>query len=151
MRRLHLLIACILFAGAELAPAQGVPPTYLRQRDTVYYGPGATGPRVYLAPDYGDPNRGRLRHNSDRQVAAGGFTRPYPYHLDYYKQRYGGSYEPYAGNLYGPPNVVLAPAYGYGGAFPGYGGVEPHAHIGPGIVCPNCGEPWPAAAVETTP
>jgi hypothetical protein len=31
------------------------------------------------------------------------FQRPYPFHFDYYRMRYGGSYEPYFGNLYGPP------------------------------------------------
>ncbi len=41
--------------------------------------------------------------------------RPYPYHLDYYKVRYGGSYAPYFGNLYGPP-TYLGPGY-YGGAY----------------------------------
>ncbi|MCI0334514.1 MAG: hypothetical protein L0228_14955 [Planctomycetes bacterium] len=45
------------------------------------------------------------------QVNAGWFQRPYPYHLDYYKMRYGGSYAPYFGNLYGPPQVVTAPPY----------------------------------------
>ena len=41
--------------------------------------------------------------------------RPYPYHLDYYKMRYGGSYAPYFGNLYGPPTYI-APGY-YGGYY----------------------------------
>jgi hypothetical protein len=40
----------------------------------------------------------------------GYYSRPYPYHLDYYRMRYQGSYEPYAGNLYGPP-LVQAPTY----------------------------------------
>lgn len=58
-------------------------------------------------------------------VAAGTHQRPYPYHLDYYKREYGGTYEPYFGNLYGPPNVVLgAPFGGYGYPFTGpYAGV----------------------------
>jgi hypothetical protein len=63
-------------------------------------------------------------------VQSNWFTRPYPYHLDYYKMRYGGSYAPYFGNLYGPPQVVTAPPYfgpyygdfGYG-APNGFGGV----------------------------
>ena len=45
------------------------------------------------------------------QVSEGWFQRPYPYHLDYYRMRYGGSYAPYFGNLYGPPQVVTAPPY----------------------------------------
>ncbi|HEY3391173.1 MAG TPA: hypothetical protein VGK58_00590 [Lacipirellulaceae bacterium] len=53
------------------------------------------------------------------QVSAGWFQRPYPYHLDYYRMRYGGSYAPYFGNLYGPPQVVTAPPY-YGPYYGGY-------------------------------
>ena len=34
--------------------------------------------------------------------------------------RYGGSYAPYFGNLYGPPAVVTAPPY-YGPYYGGYG------------------------------
>ena len=58
-------------------------------------------------------NRGfdRSRGWAPPQVNAGWFQRPYPYHLDYYKMRYGGSYAPYFGNLYGPPQVVTAPPY----------------------------------------
>jgi hypothetical protein len=33
--------------------------------------------------------------------------------------RYGGSYAPYFGNLYGPPQVVTAPPY-YGPYYGGY-------------------------------
>jgi len=50
------------------------------------------------------------------------FQRPYPYHLDYYRLRYGGSYAPYFGYLYGTPDVLLnSPAYGpipWGGEYP---------------------------------
>jgi hypothetical protein len=53
------------------------------------------------------------------QVNAGWFQRPYPYHLDYYRMRYGGSYAPYFGNLYGPPQVVTAPPY-YGPYYDSY-------------------------------
>ena len=43
------------------------------------------------------------------------FQRPYPYHLDYYRMRYGGTYEPYySGGLYGTPQVVVPPVYGFG-------------------------------------
>jgi hypothetical protein len=58
------------------------------------------------------------------QVNANWFQRPYPYHLDYYRMRYGGSYAPYFGNLYGPPQVVTAPPYfgPYGQFYGGFGG-----------------------------
>jgi hypothetical protein len=65
----------------------------------------------------------RFRHQQfvPPHVNAAWFQRPYPYHLDYYKMRYGGSYAPYFGNLYGPPQVVTAPPYygdfGYGGGY----------------------------------
>jgi hypothetical protein len=74
-------------------------------------------------------------------VNAGWFQRPYPYHLDYYKMRYGGSYAPYFGNLYGPPQVVTAPPY-YGPYYGGYvnpdgGGyatpIEPPTNFAPPI------------------
>jgi len=58
---------------------------------------------------------------SQPQVNSGWYQRPYPYHLDYYKMRYGGSYAPYFGNLYGPPQVVTAPPY-YGPYYGEYGG-----------------------------
>lgn len=41
------------------------------------------------------------------QTSAGSFQRPYPYHLDYYRAKWGGSYAPYFGNLYGPPNYFI--------------------------------------------
>jgi hypothetical protein len=53
-------------------------------------------------------------------VQSGWFQRPYPYHLDFYKMKYGGSYAPYFGNLYGPPQVVTAPPY-YGPYYGGWG------------------------------
>ena len=61
------------------------------------------------------------------QVSSGWFQRPYPYHLDYYKMRYGGSYAPYFGNLYGPPQVVTAPPY-YGPYYGGYDYGQPNAY-----------------------
>jgi hypothetical protein len=69
-------------------------------------------------------DRGNQNHYaavSAPQINAGSFQRPYPYHLDYYRMRYGGSYAPYFGNLYGPPQVVTAPPY-YGPYYGGYGG-----------------------------
>lgn len=56
-----------------------------------------------------------------QQFSGGWFQRPYPYHLDYYKMRYGGSYAPYYGNLYGPSNSFY-PAQYNGDYGPGYGG-----------------------------
>ena len=47
----------------------------------------------------------------------GWFQRPYPYHLDYYRMKYNGSYEPYFGNLYGPPINVFPGRGFYGGEF----------------------------------
>jgi hypothetical protein len=84
-------------------------------------------------------------------ISAGWFQRPYPYHLDYYKMRYGGSYAPYFGNLYGPPQVVTAPPYygpyygGYGGeygngyAVPNYDGVPAEYPPGYGVMMPGMG------------
>ena len=46
-----------------------------------------------------------------QQFSGSYFTRPYPYHLDYYKMRYGGSYAPYFGNLYGQSNSVYPAQY----------------------------------------
>jgi hypothetical protein len=43
--------------------------------------------------------------------------------------RYGGSYAPYFGNLYGPPQVVTAPPY-YGQYYGGYD--MPNGYVQPG-------------------
>ena len=59
-------------------------------------------------------NRYHWHNNVRASTQEFSFQRPYPYHLDYYRMRYGGSYAPYFGNLYGP-SQVYAPAYGYGG------------------------------------
>ena len=67
-----------------------------------------------------DRRHGHAPHWAAPPVSAGWFQRPYPYHLDYYRMRYGGSYAPYFGNLYGPPQVVTAPPY-YGPYYGGYG------------------------------
>jgi hypothetical protein len=82
------------------------------------------------------------------QVTAGWFQRPYPYHLDYYKMRYGGSYAPYFGNLYGTPQAVYYPPYygpyygGNGALYPndygqGYGGLPAGYPAGPNGVMPG--------------
>lgn len=76
-------------------------------------------------------------------VASGWFQRPYPYHLDYYRMRYGGSYAPYFGNLYGPPQVVTVPPY-YGPYVNGYGyplGFEYGGGGGPPLSLPDVASP----------
>ena len=127
-------------------PQSAMAPSYQRQRGgdwsgqaSGYYPPG--GPRPSQQPE----------------VAAGTYQRPYPYHLDYYKQRYNGSYDPYFGNLYGPPNVVLGAPYAYG--YPAYGAAaewpaeaQPGAAGSQAILCPHCHQPIyftaPAAPAE---
>jgi hypothetical protein len=91
-----------------------------------------------------DGGRGDHAPANVTQVNAGWFQRPYPYHLDYYRMRYGGSYAPYFGNLYGPPQVVTAPPY-YGPYYGGYGYGVPYGSdvaggIGPRADCCPCGE-----------
>jgi hypothetical protein len=101
--------------------------------------------RAFEWKDHRFDHRHGRRHTqfASPPVTSGWFQRPYPYHLDYYKMRYGGSYAPYFGNLYGPPQVVTAPPY-YG---PYYGGVyEPGAGVG---YAPPVGESMPPAATTT--
>lgn len=129
-------------------------------------GPGMGTPPVYQrhAFEWSSHDRDRNddrhpRHHDQRWVApqtsAGWFQRPYPYHLDYYKMRYGGSYAPYFGNLYGTPQVVTAPPYGYGpwafdGGYPAYGNYPPYGTYPQPIppVAPNApnapAAPWPS-------
>jgi hypothetical protein len=67
------------------------------------------------------------------QTSAGSFQRPYPYHLDYYRAKWGGSYAPYFGNLYGPPNFFFgSPFFGGFNPFWGFGGM-PFAGFGGGF------------------
>jgi hypothetical protein len=66
--------------------------------------------------------------------------------------RYGGSYAPYFGNLYGPPQVVTSPPY-YGPYYGGYdmangyyppgygnGAVQSEAYVPPGATPPPSSE-----------
>ena len=108
----------------------------------------------------GDWRRDFRRRDFDRQfesnVSANWFQRPYPYHLDYYRMRYGGSYAPYFGNLYGPPQVYApwygnaAPysgpnEYGYGNGYAapyGNGYAPPNGYVGDyGCPGPYCNQP----------
>jgi hypothetical protein len=97
------------------------------------------------------------------QVSASWFQRPYPYHLDYYKMRYGGSYAPYFGNLYGTPQVVNYPPYygpyygGYGGDYangygqPGYGGIPMEYPVNQGLMAPRMYVEEPGASQTQAP
>ena len=69
-----------------------------------------------------DRRHDRFDRRAMPQVSSAWFQRPYPYHLDYYKMRYGGSYAPYFGNLYGTPFGTPQVVYGNGGwGADGYG------------------------------
>jgi hypothetical protein len=116
--RIHLLAsalaiaapACLGAAGSGGKPGHGHPSSVYQRR--AFESMHAHGGR------YGfDRRHGQW---SPQQISAGWFQRPYPYHLDYYRMRYGGSYAPYFGNLYGPPQVVTAPPY-HGPYYGGYG------------------------------
>ena len=109
-------------AGAALAVAT---PVYAQWHggDPRHSGPVYQRRAFEWSPNGGHPGDDKVGHAAywrSPQVNAGWFQRPYPYHLDYYRMRYGGSYAPYFGNLYGPPQVVTAPPY-YGPYYGGYG------------------------------
>ena len=96
--------------------------------------------------DHGD-RRHFDRRQLSQQVSSGWFQRPYPYHLDYYRMKYGGSYAPYFGNLYGPPNYFYygapyygdySPYYGFNGIPGGYG----NGYGGPYCSGPDCFAPF---------
>lgn len=81
--------------------------------------------------DHGGDWRRRQMPQFSSRTSAGSFQRPYPYHLDYYRAKWGGSYAPYFGNLYGPPNVFVNGAPFFGGfapfgfnAFNGFNGIN---------------------------
>jgi hypothetical protein len=69
----------------------------------------------------------QTRHG--QQSSSAWFQRPYPYHLDYYRMKFGGSYAPYFGNLYGTP--FGTPAVVYGGWGPGAGDWEAEPGVQP--------------------
>ncbi len=161
----------VLLAGGATASAQpdAAAPTYQRSRVAAPYGssiprvnqPGELDrwPTHQVPPEQGypgrrPPNRPDANWGDNQQspsIAAGTFQRPYPFHLDYYKQKFGGSYDPYFGNLYGPPNVVLAtPFIGGGGFFPNtqfpQSPFVQSPQGGPQEFCPHCGQPLTAPA-----
>jgi hypothetical protein len=89
---------------------------------------------------HAEHNHGRFPIVNAPQINSGSFQRPYPYHLDYYRMRYGGSYAPYFGNLYGPPQVVTAPPYFgpyFGGGYGEFGVGNPAGTaVAPPGYCP---------------
>ncbi len=108
---LVLLVSAASSASAESAGG-GSSPVYQR--------------KSHAASPWGGRGYGGSFRRGGPPVASGWFQRPYPYHLDYYRMRYGGSYAPYFGNLYGTPNVVITPYYGgYGSYYSGYGAPPP--------------------------
>ena len=129
------MVNCFSFRGLVLALAATMSLATQSLAQPGRDGSGPTGgPGVYQwRPSDGhrrDEGRDRRDYRPNnrfvpqQQVQSGWFQRPYPYHLDYYKMRYGGSYAPYFGNLYGTPfgtpQVVNYPPY-YGPYYTGYG------------------------------
>lgn len=113
------IAAALVAALASTASAQGGPaPTYQRKG-------------TFAGHDY-DKHRD-FRHERmpqySSQTNAGSFQRPYPYHLDYYRAKWGGSYAPYFGNLYGPPNYFINGVPFYNGFGP-WGGFNSFGYPG---------------------
>jgi hypothetical protein len=99
---------------------------------TAQPGPGPTYQRKGTFAGQGHDKHRDFRHQRmpqfSSQTSAGSFQRPYPYHLDYYRAKWGGSYAPYFGNLYGPPNyfingVPFVNGFGGFGPFNGFNNV----------------------------
>jgi hypothetical protein len=147
-----VLLSCAALVGAlvavTIAVAQGPPhsdgnngggPHDDGQHDGDHHGGGEHDGRrpVYQrhAFDWGRGGHDGRRNGFDRfrpfvtpQVSSAWFQRPYPYHLDYYKMRWGGSYAPYFGNLYGTPfgtPQVVYGGWGPEGGYPAQGGYPP--------------------------
>lgn len=156
---LHAALLSLLIAngGVCLAqPGEGSNPTYQRSRSYWNGGLGAHTPTRSSSREYYQkqpPRQHSDQHYQHRrygnpgpQVSGGSFQRPYPYHLDYYKMRWGGSYAPYFGNLYGPPDVLLGVPYGslpYGAGPYDYGS---GLYNGNALV-PDAGVPYAAPPV----
>lgn len=77
------------------------------------------------------------------QSSSAWFQRPYPYHLDYYKMKWGGSYAPYFGNLYGTPfgTPQVVGNSGWGGGGPWGWGVDGYGFGSVGVGGPPVGFP----------
>jgi hypothetical protein len=94
--------------GPQMGPTQGDgQPWAGYQRKGFDNGPGFGG----AGPGWNGAGRGGGYGYSPQQFSGGYIQRPYPYHLDYYKMRYGGSYAPYYGNLYGQSNSFYPAQY----------------------------------------
>lgn len=136
-----LAAALVPCACVDPAVAQrtGAAPTYQRQNSSMGSGKW----------NHGDRRHHRFPQQYSSQVSSGSFQRPFPYHLDYYKMKYGGSYAPYFGNLYGPPvnNFFGTPFTGGGWGWGGgvgwgggpWGGVPWGEFGGPGFGGPGFG------------
>jgi hypothetical protein len=108
---------------AALAGVAALSPSALAQS-----GSGPSGPTYQRQSSFAgqDPkHRGDWRRRPmptfSSRTSAASFQRPYPYHLDYYRAKWGGSYAPYFGNLYGPPNYFFNGTPFFGGFAPFYG------------------------------
>lgn len=143
------MVAALVGAIAATAAAQpAVAPKY--QRKGTFAGHDFDKQRNF---------RHRPMPQFSSQTSAASFQRPYPFHLDYYRAKWGGSYAPYFGNLYGPPNYFIngVPFFNGFGAwgsgfnnfgYPGigldnqFGGVGGPGFGGPGLGGPGWNGSW---------
>lgn len=148
-----LLAAGALLVGdvvVECAKAQG-PRAYAGERSPGVYQRRGSDSQHWRGRDRHDRDRSSFYYNAPA-VSSGWFQRPYPYHLDYYRMKYGGSYAPYFGNLYGPPQVVTAPPY-FGPYYGGYDYAAPYGLNAPVPFAPVQGgnPPFEAGKVDGEP
>ncbi|MFV2069675.1 MAG: hypothetical protein ACC645_22135 [Pirellulales bacterium] len=111
----HLTLAATVLFGLLL-----VPPVQVTGQSPPAYGDVGGSGHLPAGPLPGNPDAGRFPGYQVPRYESSWFQRPYPYHLDYYRMRYGGSYAPYFGNLYGPPAYYYGvPPFGggFGGAY----------------------------------
>ncbi|MEM8864665.1 MAG: hypothetical protein AAGF31_03870 [Planctomycetota bacterium] len=155
--RVLLLFAVVASSGIVAQPVasaqENAVPAYQRRRAPVGDVDDRRPDRDKQPPRYYQ-RRQPVRRFPQRQgpaIAAGSFQRPYPYHLDYYKQKYNGGYEPYFGNLYGPPNIVGTQPFAFSeyppqpqgvpnAGPPNYAPTQPPL-AAPMIICPHCQQP----------